>query len=263
MLSTLGLLALVSLTPDSTRLSGTVTSTYDGLPLENVRVALPGVRRFVVTDSLGAFAFDSLPSGHHRIRLEYLGRTNGEHGVWLNAGKPTQLVVLLDMGAADLAPVVAKAERQVDLWGLAGFYYRRAIGWGHFFTPADIAERDPEEISDLLRGVGVGWGCVRNGCGPETIALGRRCLMLVRIDGFWVWPEDLNTIRPEDVGGVEVYHQSWSVPSEFADLPLTGTEQRTARLTGGSSLTLPQELALTRCGTILIWTKDFRSRFEL
>lgn len=259
------LAALVSLAAptDSARITGVVSSTYNGRPLVDVLIAVPGAQRFTVSDSLGAFELAGLPAGRQLIRIMYRGRTSVEHIVELKARKTKRLSVLLDIEAVDLAPVVVTAEREVDLWGLAGFYRRRTIGFGRFFTPEDIAQRKPERLSDLLRGTGAFWGCVGNGCGPLTFARGRRCAMGVRIDGMPAWGEELDAIEPADVGGVEIYSYSYSVPVEFGGGPLTYGEQRAVQLTGRGFLTLPQQMGLSSCGTVLVWTRDFRSRWEL
>jgi hypothetical protein len=263
MLAAATLLALAALVPaDSARLTGVVTSTYNGRPLAGVTIALPSARRVTISDSLGRFELTELPDGPFHLRLQYRGRVNAEHLVELRGGETTPIVVLLDTSAADLAPVVVRAERMADLWGLAGFYHRRKLGYGRFFTPEDIAQRQPSRLSELLRDAGAAWGCVANGCGPVTMVRGRRCAMNVRIDGVSAWGERLDDLPPEHVGGVEVYRQRWGVPAEFGGLGLTESEWLAARLTGLGFLSLPRQIGLGSCGTVLIWTRDFRSRWE-
>ena len=258
-MTALGLLLFAALVPpDSARLSGSVSSTYDGTRLAGVTLKLPGIRRSAVTDSTGTFDFGVVVDGGHQLRIELGARSNGDHRVKLRGGVSTRLTVLIDTSSADLAPVVASAERLANYWGLAGFYHRRTLGYGAFFTPRDIAERHPEELADLLEGTDAEWGCVNGVCGPVTHWNGRRCVMQVRLDGFFVQSERLNDLPPEGVGGMEVYRESWHAPHTFAGGPPTPTEARVPGL-----LTLPQQISATACGVVLVWTRGYRWRFEL
>ncbi len=67
----IGLLALSHPLPAQSRITGVVMDSLSGTarPLGGAIVTLPGLRRWSDADSLGRFAFDSVPAGRHAIAV--------------------------------------------------------------------------------------------------------------------------------------------------------------------------------------------------
>jgi hypothetical protein len=210
---------------------GTVTSSFSGRPITGVMIAVPDVARFVVTDSTGTFALGGLPAGRQRIRISYLERGSEDYDVTLRPGGTRQLVVLLDLEAIDLAPIV------VEGWGgrfarsLAGFYDRKRRSFGRFYTAEDIERIGPVQLSSLMRREGIrivcqGWECVAY-AGRDILP----CPMDLYLDGVRVDSTFLDTIHPNDVAAVEIHRSGGNIPLAF--------------LFGGNA----------RCGVIAVWSR--------
>src|SRR4029077_155343 len=123
------------------RLAGTVRSSIDGLPISGVMVAVKGSRVFGVSDSTGSFALDGLPDGRQVVRILYGDSLSYEHEMDLQGGKTLNLAVLLDVVTAQLAPIVVQAQTLRADRSLVGFYERKKLGVGRFYTLADLAQR--------------------------------------------------------------------------------------------------------------------------
>jgi hypothetical protein len=110
------------------RLDGTVSESKNGRPLYSVMVAVRGREAVQVTDSAGRFSIVHLPPGRHTLRLAYQNRMSEDYDVVLRAGRTVELVILLDVGGVELAPVVVEAASQEWALSRAGFYARRGKG---------------------------------------------------------------------------------------------------------------------------------------
>lgn len=245
---------VVAQTPRDTtaHLTGTVTSIFDGKPLTDVLVVVPAVRAFTITDSVGRFDLAGLPGGAQTIRIAHRDGRAQEYRAVLRAGKTKRLAVFLDVAAVDLAPIVVQARRMDTRWGMAGFYARRRYAFGRFFTAEDIARRNPETLRGLVSGAGIGYGCVRFGCGPVTFSRGRRCLASLYVNGIQIWGENLEFIDVADVAGVEVYRNTLGIPAEF---------QHGRRL--AESGVFGAAFAAPACASVVVWMKDWRSRYDI
>src|SRR6266480_3670690 len=81
------------------RLTGTVRSSINGLPVSGVMIAVKGSRVFNVSDSTGSFTLVGLPGGRQTVRILYV--------FFLTLRRPprstlfpyTTLSVLLDVAA--------------------------------------------------------------------------------------------------------------------------------------------------------------------
>lgn len=231
---------------DSTAsIRGIAGSTLDGHPLAGVTIAVPAAQRFAITDSSGRFEIPKLPSGAQGVRVSYNGRDAEEHVFELQGGKTKVLAVLLDVDAADLAPVVVEAQPPETWLDLAGFYARRT--WykdaGRFFTREDIEQRHARSVQDVLAWEGIFTRCVQGGCVPTRAWMGRLCVVPVKIDGipFYETDASFNKMAIGDVAAVEIYESnSWKfAPTAFP----TNLGYRDAGRPLGT------------CGTALIWTR--------
>src|SRR2546425_1692685 len=135
------------------RLAGTVRSSINGLPISGVMVAVKGSRVFGVSDSTGSFALGGLPEGRQVVRILYGDSLSYEHEMDLKSGKTLKLAVLLDVVAAELAPIVVEAQTIRAERSLVGFYDRSKWTVGRFYTRAG-----PDQRAAPPPGGGVGEG---------------------------------------------------------------------------------------------------------
>jgi hypothetical protein len=138
--------------------------------------------------------------------------------------------------AVSLTPVVITGRTELTGWR-AGFYQRRDVGAGHFFTSADIDKRNPSMMSDMFRmipGVTVqpSMGMIRN---QLRFRGNRGCAPLTWLDGspLAAGEFDIDALSPRSIEAFEVYTGS-IVPPRFSVSP--GIGPRT-------------------CGAIDIWSK--------
>src|SRR2546425_10802768 len=92
------------------RLTGTVRSSINGLPVSGVMIAVKGSRVFNVSDATGSFTLVGLPGGRQTVRILYGDSLSYEKEMDLKQGKTLTLSVLLDVAATELAPIVVEAQ---------------------------------------------------------------------------------------------------------------------------------------------------------
>ena len=166
----------------TTHLSGTVLATWSGEPYAGVQVTVSG--REQATDATGRFDFPAVASGRAKLQVTYAGHPGAARDIVLPAGKSLQVEVLMDSAATDLAPYIADASRLESQIGLPGFYARRRLGFGRFFSRADIERTHDHLVTQLLSVAGASYRCGTAGCAPVLFRYGRECLMTLLIDGY-------------------------------------------------------------------------------
>jgi len=231
---------------DAARLRGLAISSFNGRPLAGVLVAVPAAHKFVVTDSTGTFSLADLPEGFQKIRVSYDGRDTEEYEFELRDGRTTRIAVLLDVGAADLAPLVVEVQHP-DRWrDLAGFFARRKWyrGFARFFTREEIERSRPLKISTLLASERILTRCF-DGCRPTRFSRGRLCAVPISVNGMPFREENYDRIAVEDVTGVEVYR---------GITPFGLSYGMALALTSSVWQNDPFNSAGT-CGSVLIWTR--------
>ncbi len=233
-------------TDTTASIRGTAISSFDGRPLSGVLIAVPAARMFVVTNSTGAFYIADLRAGPQKIRVSYDGRVTEEYEFTLLSGSTRKIVVLLDAGAEDLAPIVVEA-RHPDQWrDLGGFFARETLyrGFARFFTREEIERLHPPHISSLLGLERIVTRCAQ-GCRPTRVSRGRLCFVPVSVDGLPSQEEEYDRIAVADVAGVEVYRGN--PPYALT----TGTT-----LGPGASVWQGESYnSRGSCGAVLIWTR--------
>ena len=197
------------------RLAGTVRSSINGLPISGVMVAVKGSRVFGVSDSAGSFALGGLPEGRQVVRILYGDSLAYEHEMHLKGGKTLNLAVLLDVVAAELAPIVVEAQTLRADRSLVGFYERKKLSVGRFYTLADLAQHPAPSLESLLRESAIQVVCRVGNCLPIGFDGTQQCVMALFLDGLRMPVAFLNTVRVEDLAGVEVYKRGFDVPTEF------------------------------------------------
>ena len=246
--------------PDPTAtLSGRVTDGEGGSGLAGATIELNG-RVVAVSDSLGAFAAPGTPvvwgSNDVVVRHRAFSDRSVSGSIWVST--PRQffgLVVAMEVvpvGLPEVPVTVQSAKLAAE-----GFYQRREElrGAGIFFTNAEITERNPRRLEDLLPRSIAGSGLRRGprsavGTDPvtgdpvpaQTFGLAEEsepCRPVFYMDGLRVGgveaPAGVGSgldqlVHPDEVEGIEIYESVSRLPPEYSPI--------------GSV-----------CGVILIWTR--------
>jgi hypothetical protein len=153
--------------------------------------------------------------------------------------------VLLKPLAASLPTVVTKDSTTVYASpALRGFEERRLTGKGRFITAAELRKKENRKMADLIRSLGVQVQCskvfpypcyaVSNRAGGKSALRDKVCPLDLYYDGNPMRVQedrDLERIKVNEIGGVEVYSGPAAVPAQF-------------NATGSS------------CGVVLFWTRE-------
>lgn len=239
--------------------TGVVTDAVRGQPVGMARVTLPTLERSTVADGQGRFRFEDVPPGTHRLEVEFLGYRATFEEVTVRAGETRRVKAMV-------APRPVRVEDlEVLAYSLSwypGFRERRDERTGHFFTREEIARRDPEHLTELLRGAeGVHIGFNRSAPSgskltPQFYQRGTRrglfCRPAIFVDGdvtgpgqpWWYFDE----IPAEEVLALEVYYRPQDVPESIdyrglwalsgtgSDLPAWAPSRPRPGLAGGAGL---------------------------
>jgi TonB family protein len=216
------------------RLEGTVRDSA-GAQIAGADVRVVGTRLSTVSGEDGTFHLNMVPSGTAALSVRRLGFAPDTVRVAVHDGATSTIGIVVREVARELPSVVVRAQRQHRYTGyLAGFYERRDRGFGRYITADDIAQRNPRQLSDMLRALpGIYVGTDRFGQTHLRLR-GNTCAPVVFLDGTpAVAAEfDVDALSPDDVSAIEVYSGPASVPAEFV-VPFGDTA----------------------CGTIVIWTR--------
>lgn len=185
------------------------------------------------TDSVGHFYLsfskrDSVTVEIRRMGYELITFT-------LSADEATgkDLDVILNFLPYALPEVTVENPSFRHMTPLAGFDERRARGVGIFLTKADIARRNTDRLSHILRGE-PGVIITRGRDGRESLRFTRAkpgCMPQYWVDNLPVRDFGINDISARDVEAIELYASFASTPGQFI-----------------------REPTLT-CGTVVIWSK--------
>lgn len=231
---------------------GTVTDHATGQPLDGVLVRVPGLERQAVTDSLGAFRLDEVPSGTHQVAFSMLGYADRVGRVTASEGQHIELGVEMTTQAIELEPMVVSTERRIRKLEINGFYQRRQTGLGQFLSVEEIEESAPSRTTSLFsafRGVRYMNHEIAQGLYEEVVVFDRgqgvsgRSLSTRSICYPSVWVDDVQVsaggdepavlnrlVTARQIVGVEAYPSTAHLPIRYSG--------------AGRS-----------CGVILIWTR--------
>ena len=235
-------------------LSGSVVRAASGEPLVGALVSVargPQVR----SNAAGEWVLPNAPGGSRMLEVRAVGYYPARRIVDVVEGAPSVRVALSTF-AAVLDTVRVRAAALMDP-RRTGFQERRRSAMGRYVSAVDIAKRQPRSVSQILRGIpGIrlerfttyvdttaidttGTGTNPIGFTSDATRILMRatvkdwCFPSFYIDGHLVnslSAEDIDSwLRPEELAGVEVYSAE-TVPAQFG-------------------------LALSNCGSIVIWRK--------
>lgn len=189
-----------------------VVSDSVGTGIVGATVSLVGVASVSITSDDGAFHLAGVPAGQHLLVARRIGFRPESLSLAVVTDSTLTTRVRLISTAQKVAPVVITASRARYTGRLAGFHERRDRGMGRFFTAADIDQRNPRVVTDMLRsvpGIRVTPGMVN--------FRGRRCAPLVWLDGVPASTGylDVDLFNPSSLAGIEIYLGPSTIPSQF------------------------------------------------
>ncbi len=205
-----------------------------GTHLANVEVSAPKLSLITHTDSLGRFKFLRLAPGTFDVSFRRLSYTPLVVSLEVTPGDTTDVDLTLDAAAEALPTVVVQGAKEHSR-DLDGFEDRRRQGLGHYVTRADIQNRDPLLLSDMMRTVPGTMLTPTNILGRMVLKFSRSpsCTPNYFIDGLFVPNFNIDDMPVRDVEGIELYAGFAGLPGQFAkQMP-------------GSKV----------CGTVVIWTR--------
>ena len=213
-------------------LVGHVANASTGGPVEGAFVSLLGSGYGALTDAEGNFRIPQTPAGIDSVQVRFIGYEPSHTVIELVPNETTQVTLLLSQTAVRVAELVVELRRSRRERNLTGFAERMEKGFGTFFTPRDILNRNPRLPSDLLRGE-PGVTVRRIQFGRAEVYLGRgealRCPPALYLDGMYQPGSQFDDLPKEDLGAVEIYKRDLETPVEF--------------MRAGST-----------CGAIVVWT---------
>lgn len=214
-----------------------------GLAIIGAQITFVGTNLIAESDDSGRFELAKVRPGMLSLRFRRLGYAPDTVELLVLAGKTIPLEVTLARAAAALTPIIVSGRADLTGWR-AGFYQRRNVGSGHFFTAEDIEKRNPSQMSDMFRMI-PGVTIMPNPYGMIRYQLRFRgakggCAPLTWLDGSPLASGefDIDNISPRSIEAFEVYTGT-IVPPRFAVAP--GIGPRT-------------------CGAIVIWSKEGQKR---
>lgn len=212
-----------------------------GQAIIGAQITFAGAALVAESDDSGRFELAKVRPGMLSIRFRRLGYAPDTVELLVLAGKTIPLEVTLSRVVVSLTPIVISGRADLTGWR-AGFYQRRNVGSGHFFTAEDIEKRNPSQMSDMFRMI-PGVTIMPNPYGMIRYQLRFRgakggCAPLTWLDGSPLASGefDIDNLSPRSIEAFEVYTGT-IIPPRFAVAP--GIGPRT-------------------CGAIVIWSKEGR-----
>jgi hypothetical protein len=210
----------------------------DGHPVPGVEVWLRGTDLYTVSADDGRFRLLGAPPGPAKVSVRRMGFEPTVVAVQLRSGQTDSLFVSLTTVATSLAAMAVEADSRSRRL-LSGFWDRRSRGFGHYFTRAEIEEKNVNEFVDIVRttpGVSiVSVGGRRSIRFSRTIGVRGDCPPQYWVDGMRIENATPDEFPPEDVEALEIYPGVSTIPPQFA----------------------PKTIAfgVKTCGAIVIWTR--------
>jgi hypothetical protein len=241
LLAILGTSALAQTPPSERRAVGLVRDSL-GTPIADAEVSAGRAR--ARTDSLGRFSVRIAGGDSTTITVKRLGYESVTFTVFTDSLVSNDLDVELQPVARTLPAIAVTKERHVRVPTIEGFEQRRVAkaGFGAFFTRAELADREGQRLSNILRATR-GVSIIRGPNGQNLLRFARwssrgaGCPPDMWLDGAMMKGLEIDEISTNDVEAVELYANSSSAPVEFAAFSQVGAGGRTG------------------CGVVAIWTR--------
>jgi hypothetical protein len=126
--------------------AGTVVADSSDAPVEGAEVALPDLGLATITNAAGAFRFDSIPRGAHRVSIRRAGYVPLTAQVAFADNQTVDHRVVLGRATTALEPVTVTEAPSVN----ADFDANRKLGLGKFLTTEDLDRNAGRRLSDVM-----------------------------------------------------------------------------------------------------------------
>jgi hypothetical protein len=219
-----------------------VFNSQTGEPIEGVDVVDLYAHVTAVTTRTGTVSLAFLPEGGSMLRIQKIGFKPVTQVVVISPVDTVPITVLMDATVTTLPTVVTKDSAPVFLPpAMRAFEERRKAGFGRFITEAELRKNDSRTMTNVVRQSGAPVSCSRRSpiqCFVVNARSGGSgCALDVYVDGV-LQPSgspafdgrDLEKIRVDEIGAVEIYAGTANVPAEY---------NRTSK----------------DCGVMLLWTR--------
>lgn len=221
-------------------LVGVVRDSLTGSPIQGVTVWVPQQALATRSSSTGEFILQGVDAGQFEILFRQVGYRVGSIAFELTVPRSATV----DLGAVAMVPIATELSALVvtgkepnDRLRKVGFYDRRRLEAGTFFTQADIAKANPTRTSDLFRRI-PGFRIFTDGSivstrGIPSISGGfGMCEVDYYIDGLHMMAPDVDVVIPTSISAMEIYRGAASIPPLF------------------------RRSNNPKCGVVAIWTRD-------
>ena len=253
--------------PSVGALRGTVLVDSLNVPIRDAEVSVPALGLRTLTDSLGTFLLRGVPLGRQVVRVRRLGY---ESIVTILTFAPNDTLDR-EFGLASLATKLPEVEVRgsaalIRTGKLSEFDRRRASGFGHFITQAQLEKSEGRLTSDVLRTL-PGLKLMRDPRKPTQWYVGNSrgvqsflrnqdsiCMAGIIVDGATVYDGSGDDVEIVNIGGRPVERPVAAEPFNVNSIPpgeIAGIEYY------AGAATMPAELNSTRntCGLLVIWTR--------
>jgi TonB family protein len=188
-----------------------------GVGIADVQLSVAGTTTIGATDEHGALRLTGVPAGPETIDARRLGFRPASIQVTVAPNATTAATITLVAVAQRLSPILVRGTVHASTHRLAGFYQRRQLGVGHFFTHDQIEKQHLYRLSDLFRRI-PGMRITSTDVIQNAVRMrGESCAPLVWMDGnpLAAAEFDLDAVTPESVDAMEVYSGLAEVPPGF------------------------------------------------
>lgn len=198
-------------------ITGRVVSAATEVPLPGIRISLLRLRKSVTTDSVGRFRFERLNPGQYQVEAALIGFAPLTALVQLGEGERKDIEFRTDSAGQLLPTIFVDGESQPELIKVLTLFERRmAVGLGRFITRAQILERNPMRLMDMIRFLpGVRTNCNGMSCQVRLNNDRRGCGPAIYVDEVPTSMAVLEATSPNDVQGIEIYRGPSETPPEL------------------------------------------------
>jgi hypothetical protein len=211
--------------------AGTVLVDSTQQPIPDVEVALPGLKRSMLTNDQGRFRFADVPAGEHQVVARRVGYGPLDAKLTFTPGQTQSRKIF--MAKVPILDVVDVTASRLPL----EFEENRRLGLGHFMTRAELAKLEHASLPGALATMpSISVTPVLDPFTGKTVtAVGTRrtvkeagmapnfgCLSVVYIDKMIVQSGragdplfDLKTLQPDDVEAIQWFASALQVPNEY------------------------------------------------
>jgi hypothetical protein len=130
---------------------GVVLTDSTEIPIPGATVLIDALKLQVTSDSLGRFTMVGVAPGVHTVVARKVGFTPIATRVVFANGADLEADLLLSPNSAQALTEVIVETKQTVVGKMAEFEERRAAGFGHFMTQADIEKRALSVLSNTLK----------------------------------------------------------------------------------------------------------------